>query len=97
MFTLHHYCRQKGVSAVISTGIWPGVDQLMAIEACKMIGGSSNAHSIDYSAFTAGTGMCICACMQTLHCIHYIHFTVAGCNLIPMSMHRIKTRLRIAR
>jgi hypothetical protein len=47
------------VSAVISTGIWPGVDQLMAVEACNMIGGSSNAHCIDYSAFTAGTGICI--------------------------------------
>ncbi|CAM9602417.1 unnamed protein product [Discosporangium mesarthrocarpum] len=45
-----------GVSATISAGIWPGVDQLMAVEACDMLGGASEVDSLDFSAFTAGTG-----------------------------------------
>jgi saccharopine dehydrogenase-like NADP-dependent oxidoreductase len=72
---MHNNCRQKGVSAVISTGIWPGVDQLMAVEACNMIGGSSNAHSIDYSAFTAGTGKHAHGHACT-HCIIYTVYTM---------------------
>lgn len=48
--------KSKGVSAIISAGIWPGVDQLMAVEACNMLGGSQEVDNIDFSAFTAGTG-----------------------------------------
>ncbi|CAN0220582.1 unnamed protein product, partial [Phaeothamnion confervicola] len=45
-----------GVPAVISAGIWPGVDQIMALEACEMLGGADSVESVDFSAFTAGTG-----------------------------------------
>eukprot|EP00612_Vaucheria_litorea_P000162 CAMPEP_0171451642 /NCGR_PEP_ID=MMETSP0945-20130129/67_1 /TAXON_ID=109269 /ORGANISM="Vaucheria litorea, Strain CCMP2940" /LENGTH=407 /DNA_ID=CAMNT_0011976147 /DNA_START=104 /DNA_END=1323 /DNA_ORIENTATION=+ len=48
--------RKNKVSAVISAGIWPGIDQLMAVECCDLLGGKEKVHSIEFSAFTAGTG-----------------------------------------
>eukprot|EP00752_Nemacystus_decipiens_P007293 g6525.t2 len=48
--------QEAGVAATISAGIWPGVDQLMAVEACEMLGGASEVDSIEFSAYTAGTG-----------------------------------------
>eukprot|EP00904_Undaria_pinnatifida_P012410 jgi/Undpi1/829/HiC_scaffold_10.g04293.m1 len=47
---------EAGVAATISAGIWPGVDQLMAVEACELLGGTGEVESIDFSAYTAGTG-----------------------------------------
>ncbi|CAM9708080.1 unnamed protein product, partial [Ectocarpus fasciculatus] len=53
---LNEKSQEAGVSATISAGIWPGIDQLMAVEACEMLGGASEVESIDFSAYTAGTG-----------------------------------------
>lgn len=53
---LHQKAQEAGVPATISAGIWPGVDQLMAVQACDMLGGPSEVASIDFSAYTAGTG-----------------------------------------
>ncbi|CAM9618718.1 unnamed protein product, partial [Ectocarpus sp. 12 AP-2014] len=54
--TLNDKAQEAGVSATISAGIWPGIDQLMAVEACEMLGGASEVESVDFSAYTAGTG-----------------------------------------
>lgn len=51
---LHADAVERGVSAVVSSGIWPGVSALMAAEAVSQLGGS--ADSVDFSFFTAGTG-----------------------------------------
>ncbi|CAM9249506.1 unnamed protein product [Chrysoparadoxa australica] len=48
--------QELGVPAVISTGIWPGVDQLMALEAKEALPEGEPLESIEFAAFTAGTG-----------------------------------------
>ena len=57
---LDERAKEKGISAVVSCGIWPGVSALMAAEGVQQLKeGSSeevNIESIDYSFFTAGTG-----------------------------------------
>ncbi|CAN0466567.1 unnamed protein product [Ascophyllum nodosum] len=53
---LNAEAQAAGVAATISAGIWPGIDQLMAVEACELLGGAGEVESVDFSAFTAGTG-----------------------------------------
>ena len=51
---------ERGVPAVVSAGIWPGVSALMAAEARGQLeaeaGGAGACDGIDFSFFTAGTG-----------------------------------------
>ncbi|KOO33137.1 saccharopine dehydrogenase-like protein [Chrysochromulina tobinii] len=46
----------KGVPAVVSCGIWPGVSALMAAEAVAKLGGKGACERLEFSFFTAGTG-----------------------------------------
>jgi short subunit dehydrogenase-like uncharacterized protein len=50
--------KAAGVSAVVSSGIWPGVSALMAAEAKAKLEAQSGekCDSLDFSFFTAGTG-----------------------------------------
>ena len=45
---------ERGVPAVVSAGIWPGVSALMAAEAVQLLGGDADV--VDFSFYTAGTG-----------------------------------------
>jgi len=57
---LDERAKEKGISAVVSCGIWPGVSALMAAEGVQQLKESSSEEvdieSIDYSFFTSGTG-----------------------------------------
>jgi len=57
---LDEKAKEKGISAVVSCGIWPGVSALMAAEGVQQLKKDSSEEvdieSIDYSFFTAGTG-----------------------------------------
>ncbi|CAN8065696.1 unnamed protein product [Agarophyton chilense] len=50
---LHNEAREQGHTALISTGIYPGLSNLMAAEACSSVG-ETNALKLYYH--TAGTG-----------------------------------------
>ena len=46
----------RGVGAVVSCGIWPGVSALMAAEAVARLGGRGACERLEFSFHTAGTG-----------------------------------------
>ncbi|OEU23588.1 hypothetical protein FRACYDRAFT_233763 [Fragilariopsis cylindrus CCMP1102] len=61
----HDDAKQLGITAVVSSGIWPGVSALMAANAVEKLEeqdenknneNSNKADTIDFSFFTAGTG-----------------------------------------
>jgi len=50
---LEPQCQAAGVTALVSTGIWPGVSALMVAEAARRLG---QAERVEMSFYTAGTG-----------------------------------------
>ncbi|CEL96817.1 unnamed protein product [Vitrella brassicaformis CCMP3155] len=53
---MHEEAVSKGVTAILSGGIWPGVSNLMALEAAELLGGVDKVESTEFSFFTAGSG-----------------------------------------
>ncbi len=48
--------RAAGVPCLISTGVWPGVSSLMALDVAEALGGATQTNKIDFEFFTAGSG-----------------------------------------
>ena len=48
--------RAAGVPCLISTGVWPGVSSLMAVDVAEALGGAAQTDKIDFEFFTAGSG-----------------------------------------
>ncbi len=45
-----------GVPCLISTGVWPGISSLMAVDVAEALGGPEKTDSIAFEFFTAGSG-----------------------------------------
>lgn len=52
----HEEARNAGVPMLISTGVWPGISSLMAVDVAEALGGSKETNSIDFQFYTAGSG-----------------------------------------
>jgi saccharopine dehydrogenase-like NADP-dependent oxidoreductase len=48
-------CKNR-TSAVVSCGIWPGLDMVMSLDAVELLGGASEVEALDFSFFTSGSG-----------------------------------------
>lgn len=48
--------KEAGVPCLISTGVWPGVSSLMAVDIAEALGGADKTDSIEFDFYTAGSG-----------------------------------------
>ena len=44
--------QEAGVPMLISTGVWPGISSLMALECADALGGPDKTDSIDFQFYT---------------------------------------------
>lgn len=52
----HEEAKRAGVPMLISTGVWPGISSLMAVDVAEALGGPAETDSIDFQFYTAGSG-----------------------------------------